>query len=293
MSSYELDEYRPGDRDEYVAMLGQAWGVQGLTGEEFDWWFERNPAGSLRSVARMDGKVVGASAHTLHRMVIGGEERLMGFACHAVTDPVARGLGIFTALQRHLEERAQALGSSVVLGFANPVTNRMFFGVLGWSDLAHYRIWARPARGRGETPPPAGLEVEGDAAAGWVNHVVRDTAHLAWRFLGTPRGYVPLRSPGGYAVVWPDKPYGSRAIGVVSDLAAPAKEIPGLLRRAAKVSRGRMLFALPAPEQHGAFLKAGFVPTHKTVHLIGRALNDELDHDPGAWRFTLGDADYY
>src|SRR5690349_18246222 len=50
----------------------------------------------------------------------------------------------FTALQRHLEERAQALGSSVVLGFANPVTNRMFFGVLGWSDLAHYRIWARP-----------------------------------------------------------------------------------------------------------------------------------------------------
>jgi hypothetical protein len=54
-----------------------------------------------------------------------------------------------------------------------------------------------------------------------------------------------------------------------------------------------MLFALPAPEQHAAFLKAGFVPTHKTVHLIGRALTDELDHDPGAWRFTLGDADYY
>ena len=47
MSSFELDEYRPGDRDQYVAMLGQAWGAQGLTAEEFDWWFERNPAGTL------------------------------------------------------------------------------------------------------------------------------------------------------------------------------------------------------------------------------------------------------
>ena len=291
--SYELDEFRPGDRGEYVAMLGQAWGAQGLTAAEFDWWFERNPDGSVLSVARMDGKVVAAAAHTLHRMVIGGEERLMGFACHAVTDPVARGLGIFTALQRHLEERAEALGSSVVLGFANPVTNPMFFNLLGWSDMGRYRIWARPSRGRGEAPPAAGLEVEGDAAAGWVNHVIRDTRHLAWRFLDSPRGYVPLRSAGGYAVVWPDKPYGSRRIGVVSDVVAPAKELPGLLRRAAKVTRGRLLFALPAPEQRSAFVVAGFLPTHLTVHLIGRGLAGPLDEDARAWRFTLGDADYY
>ena len=29
VSSFELDAYRPGDRDEYVAMLGQAWGYRG------------------------------------------------------------------------------------------------------------------------------------------------------------------------------------------------------------------------------------------------------------------------
>ena len=293
MSSYEIDEYRPSDRDEYIALLGQAWGNQGLSAEEFDWWFDRNPDGSVRSVARMDGRVVGASAHTLHRMVIGGERRLMGFACHAVTHPSARGLGIFTALQRHLEEEAAALGSSVVLGFGNPVTNPMFFDLLGWSDIARYRIWARPALGRGAEPAGTELEVEGDAAAGWRNHVVRDTGHLAWRFLDSPRGYVPLRSAGGYAVVWPAKPYGERRIGILSDLAAPAREIPGLLRKAAKASRGRLLFALPAPEERRAFLAAGFVPTHLTVHLIGRALRGSLDLDPRAWRFTLGDADYY
>ena len=209
-------------------MLGAGVGGTGAHGGGVRLVVRAEPGRQPRSVARMDGKVVGASAHTL--APDGHRRRGAADGLRLPRGDRSRSRAAWASSRRcsaHLEERAQALGSSVVLGFANPVTNRMFFGVLGWSDLAHYRIWARPARGRGETPPPAGLEVEGDAAAGWVNHVVRDTAHLAWRFLGTPRGYVPLRSPGGYAVVWPDKPYGSRAIGVVSDLAAPAKEIPG------------------------------------------------------------------
>ena len=42
----------------------------------------------------------------LARMTIG----LCSFACHAVTSPAAQGLGIFTALQRSLEEEATARG---------------------------------------------------------------------------------------------------------------------------------------------------------------------------------------
>jgi hypothetical protein len=54
-----------------------------------------------------------------------------------------------------------------------------------------------------------------------------------------------------------------------------------------------VLVGQPGPGQHGAFARAGFVPTHLTVHLIGRGLNGPLDLDPAAWQFTLGDADYY
>ncbi len=201
-------------------MLGQAWGAQGLTAEEFDWWFERNPDGSVLSVARMDGQVVGAAAHTLHRMVIGGEERLMGFACHAVTDPVARGLGHLHRAPAASRGAAEALGSSVVLGLRQPGRRtRCSSACSAGRDLAHYRIWARPARGGGETPPPAELEVEGDAAAGWVNHVVRDTRSprvavpgLAARVRAAALGRAATQSSGRTSRT------AAATIGVVSDL---------------------------------------------------------------------------
>jgi GNAT superfamily N-acetyltransferase len=292
VSSYELVSYDASHRDDYVRMLGEAWGNRGLTAEEFDWWFGANPEGSLVKVALVDGKVAGASSHMLARMVVGGAERVCSFACHAVTTPAARGLGIFTELQRALEEEAQERGVEVVLGFGNEVTNPTFFGRLGWSNIGYYRIWGRPVVRR-RPQSPANLAVAGDAAAGWPNHIVRDERYLHWRFEGSPRPYVAIRSAKGHAVVWPAKPFGSRTIAVLSDLVAPRSETAALLRRAAGVSESSAIFGLPAPEQRRAFAAAGFMPTHRKVNLIGRGLNGPLDLDPQAWRFTLGDADYY
>ncbi len=68
-----------------------------MGGEAFDWWFDGNPAGSLRSVAVRDGAVVGAAGHSLARLVVGGREQPAQFSVHAVTAPEARGLGIFRA----------------------------------------------------------------------------------------------------------------------------------------------------------------------------------------------------
>ena len=294
MSSYELVPFdAPAHRDEYVRLLGEAWGNRGLSVDEFEWWFGRNPAGSILRAALVDGQLVGVGAHMLARAVVGGEEKVVSFSCHAVTSPAAGGRGIFTELQRALDEAAQEQGVEVVLGFGNEVTNPMFFNRLGWSDVAHYRIWARPLVRRGGEAPGADLGVDGDGAAGWPNHVIRDEPYLRWRYDDSPRPYVTLRSANGYAVVWPAKPLGSRTIAVLSDLAAPAKELPGLLRQAARTAQSRFLFGLPAPTQRRAFAAAGFVPTHLTMHLIGRGLNGPLDLDPAAWRFTLGDADYY
>jgi GNAT superfamily N-acetyltransferase len=293
VTSFELVTYEPSDRGDYLALLDEAWGHQGLSGDEFDWWFARNPSGSLMSVARIDGRVVGVAAHTLLRMVLGGEERLASFSVHATTLPDARGLGIFRELERKHEEEAQARGAQVVLAFASAPTAPIFLGPLGWTEIARPRIWARPVLRRGSEVAAASLDVEGDAAASWPNHVVRDARHLTWRYVESPRGYVTMGSRGGYAVVWPAKPHRGRTISVLADLAGPPEAAPDLLRQAVRVSRARVLFCLPAADQRGAFLRAGFVPTNRTLHLIGRALAGHLETDPSAWRFTLGDTDFF
>jgi GNAT superfamily N-acetyltransferase len=293
VSSYELVSYEPPDLDDYLRLLGQAWGHQGLSVHEFDWWFLRNPAGSLMSVARAEGRVVGVAAHTLLPMVLGGDERLASFSVHATTDPAWRGRGIFTGLEEKHEHEAAERGVAVVLAFASAPTAPIFLGPLGWTEIGRLRIWARPVLWFGDESAAPALDVEGDVAAGWPNHVVRDPGHLAWRYLDSPRGYVALRSANGYAVVWPAKPHRGRTIAVLADLAAPRREVPELLRRAARASRARLLFALPGPEQRRTFLAAGFLPTHLTLHFIGKALAGNLDTDPHAWRFTLGDTDFF
>src|SRR5262249_37000264 len=75
VSDYELASYEPAERDDYLRLLHDAWGEDALTGAEFDWWFARNPAGSLMSVARDNGAVIGVASHSLYRMVLGGDER--------------------------------------------------------------------------------------------------------------------------------------------------------------------------------------------------------------------------
>jgi GNAT superfamily N-acetyltransferase len=291
VSSFELASFQPEDRGDYLALLGQAWGHQGLSGDEFDWWFVRNPAGSLMSVARMDGRVVGVAGHTLLRMVLAGEEQLASFSVHATTLPEARGLGIFRELERKHEREAQERGVAVVLAFASAPTAPIFLGPLGWTEIGRLRIWARPVVRRGGASDRASLDVEGDVAVAWPNHVVRDARHLAWRYLESPRGYVAVRSGDGYAVVWPAKPHRGRTIAVLADLAG--SDVHGLLLAAARASRARVIFGLPAPEQRGPFLRAGFVPTNRTLHFMGKALAGRLDSDPAAWRFTLGDTDFF
>ena len=86
-SAVELAAYEPAQREDYLRLLRQAWGDDTLSGDEFDWWFTRNPAGSLMSVARDDGRVIGVASHSLYRMMLRAEERLASFSVHATTDP--------------------------------------------------------------------------------------------------------------------------------------------------------------------------------------------------------------
>ena len=293
---YELAPYGPAQRGEYLRLLRVAWGDAAMSGDEFDWWFSRNPAGSLMSVARADGRVIGVASHSLYRMVLDGEERLASFSVHATTDAAARGQGIFPALERRHEDEAEARGAAVVLAFASKPTAPIFLGPLGWTEVGRLRIWARPAprvlRGRSATDRVASFDHAGDAAGSWPNHVVRDAAYLNWRFCESPRGYEVFRSDNGYAVLG-HKVHRGRPIALVADLVADDPR--PLLRACVAAARtgSRALFALPAPRERPWYASLGFVPTPLSLHFMGKALAGELDPDGRAWRFSLGDTDFF
>jgi GNAT superfamily N-acetyltransferase len=295
MSGYELAAYEPAQRGDYLRLLRAAWGEAALSRAEFDWWFSRNPAGSLMSVAHHDGRVVGVAAHSLYRMVLAGRERLASFSVHATTDPAARGRGVFVGLERKHEEEAQARGVAVVLAFASAPTAPLFLGPLGWTEIGRLRIWARPlptVRLRRRAPRSAGrFELSADAAADWPNHVVRDAEYLNWRYLDSPRDYVAYRFEGGYAVLG-HKRHRGRPVALVADLVGPVR--PLLRACIAGVKPGtRALFALPGPRHEAGHVSCGFVPTPMSLHFMGKALAGDLDDDPRAWRFTLGDTDFF
>ena len=294
MSQYELVSYEPEHKDDYLSLLREAWGPGSMTSEEFDWWFERNPTGSLRSVALAGGSVVGVAAHSLLPMVLGGKPAVASFSVHATTHESTRGQGIFAALEAKHEREAAERDVAVVLAFASAPTAPIFLGPLGWTEIARPRVWARPIfRVRRRGPERRAPQLTGDAAAAWPNHVVRDAGHLAWRYLDSPRGYETIASERGYAVLWPAKAHRGRTIAVLADLSAPREEERGLVRRAAARAGSRVLFALPALDQRALFASLGFVPTPTRLRFMGKALAGRLDTEPRAWRFTLGDTDFF
>ncbi len=294
--AYQLAAYEPAQRDAYLRLLRDAWGDAAMSGPEFDWWFGRNPAGSLMSVAQSNGRVVGVAGHSLYRMVLDGEERLATFSVHATTDASARGQGIFPALERKHEAEAQEREAAVVLAFASKPTEPIFLGPLGWTSVGKLRIWARPLpralrpRRRGERL--SRFEHEGDAASAWPNHVVRDAGYLNWRYIDSPKDYVAFGGAGSYAVLG-HKRHRGRPIALVADLVG--EDPRPLLRACLAEARtdSQALFALPAPEHRRAYASLGFVPTPLALNFMGKPLAGELNADPRGWRFTLGDTDFF
>jgi hypothetical protein len=98
-----------------------------------------------------------------------------------------------------------------------------------------------------------------------------------------------VASDMGHAFVWPAKRHKERTISVVADHVGSAD----VLREARRCAEARFQFALPAPEQRPAYLKAGFLPTPQTLNFMGKALAGRLNTDPKAWRVTLGDTDFF
>jgi GNAT superfamily N-acetyltransferase len=295
MTGFELATYEPAQRDDYLRLLHDAWGDLALSGAEFDWWFQENRTGSLMSVALVDGRVAGVASHSLLPMVLGGVERQASFSVHATTDASARGLGIFPALEKKHEQEAEDRGVAVVLGFASKPTAPIFLGPLGWTEIGRIRVWARPFPRRPRRLEPYAriqrFRHAGDAGKSWPNHVIRNAEYMNWRYIDSPRDYVAVAMAGSYAVLG-HKEHRGTSLAYVADLVGPPK--PLLRACLAEVRPGsRALVAIPSPEHRAAYASLGFFPSRTTLHLMGKALAGELDTDRRAWRFTLGDTDFF
>jgi len=260
----------PAGRDEFLALMTESYGTA-MSADEFDWWFDRNPAGPrILNLARDCG--------------------LAAFAVHAVTTPAARGRGVFSTLELQNEREAADAGAMWALGFTNPMAGPILVGKLGWEDVASLRVWARPKRlrkrGAGglRLSPGVGRTTVARTLRGI--HIARNPAYLDWRYSDSPRPYAQTGEAVVTQAVWHG--YSSAVVCEGGDARS--------LRRAAGAVDADLAVALVNHGEERTYLAAGFVPTPRTIRFIGKRLHDDapaLPHDRKAWSFSLGDLDFF
>jgi hypothetical protein len=281
----------PAGRDGFLALMQESYG-EAMSPAEFDWWFDRNPAGPrILNEARDDrGSPLGVLAMSFARMSQG----LAGFAVHAVTTPAARGRGVFSTLELHNEQEAAEAGAPWALGFTNPLAGPILVGKLGWEDVTTLRIWVRPKRLRKRVQGSlrqTGVGVFTERAVHDAHHILRDPGYLNWRYADSPRPYLRVEEGGGWAVVTHTIWHGYSS-AVVCDAVGGSK----LLRSCVHAVDADLAVAMVNPGEERTYLAAGFVPTPRTIRFIGKRLTDdapELPKQRRAWHFTLGDLDFF
>ncbi len=282
----------PARRDEFLALMQETYG-EAMSPAEFDWWFDRNPAGPriLNEARDDDGAPLGTLAMSFARMSQG----LAAFAVHAVTTPAARGRGVFSTLELANEEQAAAAGAGWALGFTNPMAGPILVGRLGWEDVTSLRIWVRPKRlrkkGRGELRGGPDVRPFTESVHLGAHHLVRDPEYLNWRYADSPRAYVRVDDGDGWAIVTHSVWHGFSS-AVICEAVGGA----GVLRRAARAAEADLAVAMVNPGEERRYLAAGFVPTPRTIRFIGKRLTPDAPELPkrrSDWSFTLGDLDFF
>lgn len=271
---------QPAERDEFLALMQETYD-SAMSPAEFDWWFDRNPAGPrILNGARDDhGEALGALSMHLARM----DNGLQAFAVHAVTTPAARGRGVFSTLELHNEQEAAAAGAGWALGFTNPLAGPILVGKLGWEDVTSLRIWVRP-KSLKRRAGVREMKVEPRPSTLPAHHVVRDEPYLRWRYGESPR---PYAQSGGAIVTH------ATWHGISSAIVC---EHGRGLNRALRNVDARIAVAMVNPGEERRFLMCGFVPTPRTIRFIGKRLTDDAPRLPkrrDAWHFTLGDLDFF
>lgn len=309
--SLAISDLHASQRNAFLGLLQEVYG-QAMSEAQYDWFFERNPAGrAIGSVAYDSEGVVGVVAMSPARALVARRDQLVMFAVHGATHPRSRGQGVFSTLELRNEKLAGEGGAAVALGFTNALAGPILVGKLGWRDLYRMRLWVRllhplsalRRRPVGGLPPPRARPLERFTAAQtaawkgvharWESALVRDPAYLNWRYVDAPQEYRVFASANGYAVVGYAVKKGFSA-GVICDLVGPSGEQRALLRRCLSEARGTadLAVGVPGPGQRAAYLSVGFVPSPQTIRVIGKPLSEGASL-PKRWHFSLGDTDIF
>jgi GNAT superfamily N-acetyltransferase len=274
-------EYDPSRRAAVADLMNLVWGER-PDEQELAWFYEQNPVRPASVLlAEEDGKTVATAAISFVRMSIGAEAIEVGMPLRVATDPAYRGRGIFAELEARNEELVRELGIRLLLTVPNAASAPIFLNRLGWKQLTPLRVWARlRLRGLGSR----GVEVERFAPGrvaqpGARDVVLRDSDWLNWRFVDSPTPY-SLVEGAGYAVAGRRGRY-----GVVEAVEG------GLLHEAATATGAHVVIAAPPPWQHRRYVSGGYVPTHRTFTVLGKAL-DAGQRIPERPHFELGDLDF-
>jgi GNAT superfamily N-acetyltransferase len=279
------------ERGEFLGLMQETYG-EAMSVAEFDWWFDRNPAGPriLNEARDDDGTALGALAMSCARMSQG----LAAFAVHAVTTPAARGRGVFSTLELENEQEAARAGASWALGFTNPMAGPILVGKLGWEDVTSLRIWIRPKRLRKRARGAlrhTGVGVFTDSVAYDGHHIVRDPRYLNWRYADSPRPYLRVEDGADWAIVTHSVWHGYSSAVVCEAVGGPT-----VLRQCVRAVDADLAVAMVNPGEERTYLAAGFAPTPRTIRFIGKRLTDdaaELPKRRNAWHLTLGDLDFF
>lgn len=281
------------DRESVLDLLERVWGARPAA-DELAWWLDESPAGPAVLTTETDGdRVVGLAAMSPLRLRVGGKEQPATAAVQLATDPEHRSKGIFSRIQRASEEAAAERGCAVGIVFPNNASRPILLGPLGWAELWRGRVWARPplpavSAGRLRIEQLSSIPEDADGLGSpAVNGQVIDAAYLDWRYLRSPREYRVLGAYDG------DRLRGVLALrprrGRVTVVGHAFGDVAQLLRAAGSK---RPTIALVPSEQRGAFLRASFVPTLKTMRVLGKQLRPEGSL-AGHWQFQLGDFDVF
>jgi GNAT superfamily N-acetyltransferase len=274
-------EYDSSRLADVADLVGRVWGMR-ADEHELDWFYSGNPVEPASVLlAEEDGIVAGAVAISFLRMSVGGEEVKAGMPVHLATDPAYRGRGIFSLLEAANEGRAREAGAQLLFVTPTPASASVLRGPLGWTALPSLRVWARLRllHGRLRARRVARFEPR-QASPGARDGALRDSDWLNWRFADGPRRYGLLQDEG-YAVV------GRR--GRLGFLAAVEGD---LLGNAAAAAEGPVLIAAPPPWELSRYARAGYVPTPRTIPLLGKSL-DPATPLPARPHFELGDLDFF
>jgi GNAT superfamily N-acetyltransferase len=278
-------------REDFLALMQESYG-EAMSPAEFDWWFDRNPAGPriLNKARDDDGPALGVLAMSCAQMSQG----FAAFAMHAVTTPASRGRGVFSTIELHNEQEAVRAGADWALSFTSPTAGPILVGKLGWEDVASLRIWVRPKRLRKRAQGSlrqTGVGVFADSIVHDAHHILRSAGYLNWRYADSPRPYLRVEDGRAWAVM-------THAVwhGYSSAVVCEAVGGPKLLRRCVRAVDADIAVAMVNPGEERTYLAAGFVPTPRTIRFIGKRLTDDAPELPkrrDAWHFTLGDLDFF